>query len=246
MNRYIRRFLRLYEGFVVSGVIILFGIMAVVFAVIPGIRATVDLYGRVGELQKETDALSGKLAFLQSVDEESLRGQLDILLSAIPQEKSIPTIFSTIDGLVADAGIRMTGLTIMNSGSIATGSATKSISSLKVKGVGFLPLLLNVSGSYDQIQKFFGLVNQVRRLFTVENFDFTIVPTGETQARITLGTYYQPLPTKLGSVGTPILKLSQIEESSLEKISRYQDLTLLSGSPLLPVVSDGKRDPFMH
>lgn len=246
MNRYIRRFLRLYEGFVISGAIILFGIMAVFFAVIPGIRTTVDLYGKVGELQKETDALSGKLAFLQSMDEESLRGQLALLLSVIPQEKSVPTIFGTVDGLVAKAGVRITDMTITNPGSIATGSATKSTDSLKVKGVPFLQFSLNVSGSYDYIQEFFGLVNQVRRLFTVENFGLSIVSTGETQARIALRAYYQPLPTKLGSVQAPVQKFSQIEVATLEKLSTYQDFALSSATQLTPVINDGKRDPFMH
>ncbi|MEK9143600.1 MAG: type 4a pilus biogenesis protein PilO [Patescibacteria group bacterium] len=246
MNRYIRRFLRLYEGFVVSGAIILFGIAAVVFGVIPGIGATVDLYGRMGELQKETDALSGKLAYLQSLDEESLRGQFAVLLSVIPQEKSVSTIVETIDGLVARAGVHITDMMIAGPGSIATGSGAKSTGSLKVKGVPFLPFSLNISGSYDQIQNFFGLVNQVRRLFTVENFDLSIVPSGETQARIALGAYYQPLPTKLGNVKTPVLKLSQIEVALLEKLSSYQDLTLSSAIELTPVVNDGTRDPFRH
>lgn len=244
MNRYIRRFLRLYEGFVVSGAIILFGIIGVVFAVIPGIRSTVDLFTSVGELQKETDALSGKLAFLQSMDEESLRGQLSLLLSVIPQEKSVPTIFGTVDGLVAQAGVRIKDMTIAGPGSIASESASKSPISQRVKSVPFLPFFIDISGSYDQIQEFFSLVNQVRRLFTVENFDLSILPTGETQARIALGAYYQPLPTKLGSIGAPVLKLSQIEEDILEKISAHQDFTLSSARELTPVVNSGRRDPF--
>lgn len=246
MNRYIRRFLRLYEGFVISGVIILFGIMAVVFAVIPGIRTTVDLYGKVGAIQRQVDALSGKLALLQSMDEESLRGQLAVLLSVIPQEKSVPTIFGTVDGLVAEAGVHITDMTLTNLGSIATGSATKSNSSTKVKGLSYLPFSLGVSGSYDQIQGFFGIVNKVKRLFTVENFDLTITKTGETTARIAMGAYYQPLPTKLGSVEIPIQNFSPAELATLEKLSTYQDFVQSSGTQLTPVTSNMKRDPFMH
>lgn len=246
MNRYIRRFLRLYEGFVISGVIILFGIMAVVFAVIPGIRTTVDLYGKVGVIQRQVDALSGKLALLRSLDEESLRGQLAVLLSVIPQEKSVPTIFGTVDGLVTEAGVQITDMTITSPGSIATGSATKSTSSTKVKGLPYLPFSLSVAGSYDQIQGFFGIVNKVRRLFTVENFDLTITKTGETNARIAMGAYYQPLPTKLGEVETPIQNFSPAELATLEKLSTYQNFSQSSGSELTPVTSTMKRDPFMH
>ncbi len=246
MHRYIRRFLRLYEGFVVSGAIILFGIIGVIFAVIPGIRSTVDLFTSVGELQKETDALSGKLAFLQSMDEESLRGQLSLLLSVIPQEKSVPTIFGTVDGLVTKTGVRIKDMTIANPGSIASASASKSPISQRVKDVPFLPFSLSVFGSYDNIQDFFGLINQVRRLFTVESFDLIIAPSGETQARIALGAYYQSLPTKLGSAKAPAGKFSQTEIGILEKLSAYQDFTLSSAIELSPVVNTGRRDPFSH
>lgn len=244
MKRYIRRFLRLYEGFVISGVIILFGIMAVVFAVLPGIRTTIDLYGNVGAIQKEVDALSGKLALLQSLDEESLRGQLSMLLSVIPQEKSVPTIFETVDGLVAEAGVQITDMTLTSLGSIATGSATKGKSSSKVKGLSYLSFSLGVAGSYDQMQGFFGIVNTVRRLFTVENFDLTITKTGETIARIAMGAYYQPLPTKVGSVEAPIQNLSPTELATLEKLSTYQDFSQSSTTQLTPVINSVKRDPF--
>lgn len=246
MNRYIRRFLRLYEGFVISGAIILFGLIAVVFAVIPAIRSTVDLYEKIGVIQKEVDALSGKLALLQSMDEESLRGQLVVLLSAIPQDKSVPTIFGTVDGLVAKAGVRITDMTIANPGSIATASATKSSASLKVKGVPFLPLSLEVAGSYDQIQEFFSLINQVRRLFTVENFDLSVPSVGETHARIAMGAYYQPLPIKVGSVEAPIQNFSPTELATLEKLSTYQDFAQSSATQLTPVINNVKRDPFSH
>ena len=244
MKRTIRRFLRLYEGFVISGAIILFGIIAVVFAVMPAIRSTIDLYGKVGEIQQQVDALSGKLALLKSLDEESLRGQLAVLLSVIPQEKSVPMIFGTVDGLVAEAGVRMTDMTIMSPGSIATGSATKETSRAKVKGLSHLAFSLGVSGSYDQVQGFFGMVNTVKRLFTVENFDLTIAKTGETNARLALEAYYQSLPTKLGNVEAPIQNFSPTELDIMEKLSAYPDFSQSSATQLTPVTNQDRRDPF--
>ncbi len=244
MKRTIRRFLRLYEGFVISGAIILFGIMAVVFAVLPGIHATVDLYGKVGDLQKEVDALSGKLALLESLDEESLRGQLAMLLAVIPQEKSVPMIFGTVDGLVEEAGVHIIDMTIMSPGSIATGSATKDTSRAKVKGLSHLAFSLGVSGSYDQVQGFFGMVNKVKRLFTVENFDLSIAKTGETNARLALEAYYQSLPTKLGVVETPIQNFSPTELATQEKLSVYPDFSQSSVTQLTPVTNEDRRNPF--
>lgn len=246
MKRYIRRFLRLYEGFVISGAIILFGFIAVVFAVLPAIRSTIDLYADVGVIQKEVDALTGKLALLRSLDEESLRGQLAVLLSVVPQDKSVPTIFETVDGLITKSGVHITDMTIMSPGSIATGSATKSSSNSKVKGLPYLSFSLGVGGSYDQIQEFFGMVNTVRRLFSIENFDLSISKTGETTSRIAMGAYYQQLPTKLGGVEVPIQNLSSTELATFEKLSTYQDFAQSSTAQLTPVTNTEKRDPFMR
>lgn len=242
--RYIRRFLRLYQGFVLSGAILFFGTIAGVLAVIPGVRATVDLYGSVGELGKETEVLSGKLSFLQATNEETLRGQLLTLLSAIPQGKSVQTIFSTVEGLAVRSGVAIVDVTINNPGSLATGSAAKVSASGKAMGVSLLPFSVTTSGTYNQIREFFGSINQVRRLFDVENFDLSLSPDGATQARLSLNAYYQPLGANIGGIQTPLLPLTQREEEIVARLSNYTDVSASFLQETLSPIIGGKSDPF--
>lgn len=233
--RYIRRLLRVYQGFVVSGAMLLFGVVAIVFALIPGIRATRELYGQLRQTEQSVLALEKKNVFLASLGEDELRENVLMLLSAVPQEKSVPTIFSTVEGLANQGGVSIVDMSLTSPGSLATGAASR---------LSKLPFSLTASGSYDQIRAFIGGVNAVRRLFDVTSFDVSIGAAGATQVRLSLAAFYQPLPTNVGNVQGPIAVLSQKEEGVLATIMQYPDVSVFFGEPLTPLYSDGQRDPF--
>lgn len=246
MLRYLRRFLRIYQGFVISGAILLFGAAAVIFAVLPGVGETRDLYENLKEIEKETEALSNKLRFLEALNEDDLRNQLVTLLSAVPQEKSVQTIFSTVEGLANQSGVNIVDMNLMSPGSLATGAATRQSVAEKKIGASTLAFSLTASGTYDQIRAFVGRINQVRRLFDVTSFDLSIGGTGITQVRLSLSAFYQSLPTKVGGVEAPVAVLTQKEEEVLAKITQYADLSQSLSASLTPILFGGKRDPFAH
>lgn len=244
MLRYLRRFLRIYQGFVVSGVILLFTTVAVIFAVLPGVRATLDIYKSLKQIEKEVQALTGKRAFLESLSEDDIAKRLIMLLSFVPQDKSVSTIFSTADGLANQSGVSITDMLLANPGSLATGAATRQTAAEKKIGASTLPFSLTASGTYDQIRAFVGEINKIRRFFDVTNFDLSISGTGVTQVQFSLVAFYQPLPTKVGKVEAPLPGLSQKEEEALVKVALYPDVSQLSLEPLTPSLSEGRRDPF--
>ncbi len=245
MDRYIKRFLRIYQGFVISGVILLFGTLALVFAVIPGIRATRDLYDSLKVVERDTETLQGKLALLAALNEEDIRDRLILLVSAVPQEKSVPTIFSTIEGLSEQSGVSILDVSLASPGNLASMSAAiRESASEKKIGASALPFTLTASGDYNQIRAFVGTINTVRRIFDVTSFDISISATGVTQVRLSLTAFYQPLPAKVGSVQAPVTPLSQKEEAILAKILQYPDVSAGTLESLTPVTSAGKRDPF--
>jgi len=244
MMRYLRRFLRIYQGFVVSGAIIIFGVTAFFLAVLPGIKATRDLYGNLKDVQKEVQALSGKFAFLQSLSEDDLRNRLMTMLSAVPAEKSIPTIFSSADGLANKSGVSIIDMNLMGMGSLATGAAVRQSAAEKKIGAGTLAFTMNATGSYDQIRSFVSEINKVRRLFDVTSFDLTIGSTGATQVRLSLAAFYQPIPTNVGMVQSPVIALTTKEEEVFMKVSQYPDVSQTFLEALAPDFSGGKRNPF--
>ena len=227
-----------------SGAILLFAAVALMFAVLPGIRATQELYGSLKGTEKETETLSKKLRFLEGLSEDDLRSQLVTLLSAVPQEKSVPSIFGTVEGLTNQSGVSIVEVTLTSPGSLATVAATRQSSVEKKIGASTLPFSLTVSGTYDQIRAFVGDINKVRRLFDVTSFELSIGATGTTQVKFALTAFYQPLPTKVGSVQAPVAVLTQKEEEVLAKIIQYPDVSQALSEPLTPILSDVRRDPF--
>ncbi|MBI4066661.1 type 4a pilus biogenesis protein PilO [Candidatus Gottesmanbacteria bacterium] len=244
MMRIFRRILRLYQGFIVSGVILLFGTLGVIFAVVPGVQATIALYERLGVLEKEHEALSTKLSFLTSMQEDNLRDQLAMLLSVVPQDKSVPSIFTTLEGLAQQSGVSIGEINLTSPGSLATGSAVSQMTSGKKIGASTLPFLLSATGVYDQIRSFVSSINQVKRLFDVTSFEFSIGSAGVTRVSLSLSAFYQPLPTKVGSVEAPLSSLTPKEEDVLAKLIKYPDFSASAFQPLTPVSIGGKRDPF--
>ncbi len=228
----------------VSGAIIIFGVTAFFLAVLPGIKATRDLYGNLKDVQKEVQALSGKFAFLQSLSEDDLRNRLMTMLSAVPAEKSIPTIFSSADGLANKSGVSIIDMNLMGMGSLATGAAVRQSAAEKKIGAGTLAFTMNATGSYDQIRSFVSEINKVRRLFDVTSFDLTIGSTGATQVRLSLAAFYQPIPTNVGMVQSPVIALTTKEEEVFMKVSQYPDVSQTFLEALAPDFSGGKRNPF--
>ena len=244
MMRLLRRFLRIYQGFVVTGAIIVFGVIAFFLAVLPGIRATRDLYENLTIVQKEVQALSSKFAFLQSLGENDLRDRLLTMLQAVPAEKSIPTIFSSADGLANKSGVSIIDMNLAGMGSLATGAAVRQSAAEKKIGASTLPFTMNATGSYDQIRSFVSEINKVRRLFDVTSFDLTIGSTGVTQVRLSLAAFHQPIPTKVGSIQSPVITLTSKEEEIFMKVSQYPDVSQTFLESLAPDFSGGKRNPF--
>lgn len=244
MVRHLRRFLRIYQGFVLSGALFLLSVGALVAGVIPGIRATISLYYRLRSLEQEVRVLGEKRGHLQSLDAADLKKQVAALIAAVPQEKSLQTIVGTIDGLANQTGVVIDEMNLGNPGSIATGSATAASGVDKKIGANRLPFTISVSGDYGRVRAFIGKINAVRRLFDVSSFDVSPQGVGETRARISLTAYYQPLPTKIWSVETPLAPLAKKEEEVLRAVLEYPEVAASVGEQLTPGFSSGRSDPF--
>src|SRR3989344_9591395 len=116
--RGIRRFLFEYRTMILSAVALAGSIMGVVIVVIPAIRQTVDVWKKGNDLQIEVTDLRSKTAVLGSLDEEELRDQLTTLLSAVPSDKSVSTVFATVETLAGQSGITLSDMTVTGIGSV--------------------------------------------------------------------------------------------------------------------------------
>ncbi|MBI5449698.1 hypothetical protein HY948_05310 [Candidatus Gottesmanbacteria bacterium] len=240
----IKRFLKTYKGIVISVGMLLLTVLSIVYGVIPASGRIVMMMEQRMELLSETASLQNKLTVLEELDEANIRNSLLIALSAIPQDKSIPSIFSTVERTAVVSGVAIETITIGNPGSLATESAKKQSSEEKKLGSGILPLTAVITGTPKQIRDFLDTIVNVRRFLRISSAEITFFSGANATLRIGLEAFWAPIPASLGDTASPLSQLTEKEEALSKSISVMPSF---SGAELGPSAASqlpGPRDPF--
>ena len=245
MMTLVRRFFKTYKGMVASVGILLLSVVGVVYGILPASERMVELVERRRNLLQEVQVLNSKLAVLESTDEGTLRNSLLTLLSAIPADKSIPSIFTSVEQTALVSGVSIDTMTIANPGSLATESAQKQSNEEKKLGSGIIAFAVSVNGTPGQIRDFLDQTVRVRRFLRVRYADLSFFSGTNASLRAGLDTFWTPLPVSLGETASPVQQLTQSEEILMKTISALPDFGALdagpaSGSAAFPL----SRDPF--
>ena len=222
--------------FAASGALILFGIL-------PAAGRIADLWGSIGGIRESIKFLSDKEALLASQDEAGLQHKLQVLVSAIPEDKSLPSILSLMDGLSAGSGVTFESLEL-SGGTLATASAKLSTSQEKALGASILPFTVNVSGSLSGILDFISQATEARRLVRFKNFNVSLGASSSATLRATLEAYYTPLPAVSAAAQQSLPVLTAQDNAVLDKLSAFAWLSQPPATQLLTV--SGKINPFAH
>jgi Tfp pilus assembly protein PilO len=241
---------RTYQGLIVSvGVLIVSG-LGIVLGVVPILEKTIAMNTQLKSVSAEVDVMRDKASLLESIDEGSMRDSVQTLLSAVPADKSVPTLLWTLDGLSAKTGVAVGNFSLAKLGSLATESAKRVSADEQAVGGNILPFTINISGTLDQLRGFLATSLSVRRLVRIRTLGVLFQKTASGSADMvtaTLGmdTFYSPLPTTIGSVSQPLTALTSTDDDMIAKVAQMQ----LMGSPSLtvpPRTGGGavKPDPF--
>lgn len=218
--RLIRRIIRLYQSFIISGVIILFCLIAVFIGIIPGSQIIFGMVRGVYEQTKTVQLLKEKINILNALDTELLQSYATAAISAVPADKSLGTIFSTIDGLTSQEGVAVGGISLSSVGSVATEAAQKLSKDEEKIGVNIVPFSIIIVGPIEQVRNVVEKAVKIRRLFRIRNFDLSFDNTsGTTKSTIQMDAYYVPLPKSLGKIRDSLKPLSDDEIQIINKIS---------------------------
>lgn len=245
--REIRKFLRAYQSFVVSAILLVSVIAGFIFGIIPAARKTLDLRSEAGIRTRQIEDLRVKASILASVDETSYRGYLADLVSAVPPDQSLTSLFATIDGLGNETGVVLTNLALVKPGAIATESARRQSAEEKQIGTHLLPFTVTVSGSYDQIREFLARVVSVRRFFRVRRFDLSLLDPTNVLVKMDMDAYYAPYLSSIGGTDTKIDPLTPKDE---EIMTLVRSMPIVGGievlAPQLPgnSTTEFKANPF--
>jgi len=237
----------LIKELLIPTIMAVIAVVLIMYAVIPNIQRMQDIIVSIQATQNENDGIRKKIAALSALDEDTLRSHMQILLSAVPSDKSVATILSAIDNVSSEQSISVTDLAVSGLGSISTDSAGTAQKIDSKLGSNTLPVSISVSGTFDQIIAFVGKIHSVRRLLRISGLNLSLFggeasPTAKV--KMSLEAFYAPLPKTLGKAADDLKPLSAGEEELLTKLSSFPlegiSTQLTSGT----VVSGTKIDPF--
>lgn len=235
--RAIRRFLRQYQSFVISIAVILFSVIALFVGLIPGVQKTADLISETTALRKSVATLTEKQRILSELDITLLTGYAKDAIAAVPADKSLGSLFSTVDALTAKESVTVTAVSLGTVGSVATESAKKLSTDEQKIGVNIIPFSIIIEGPIDRVRNVVDQAVKIRRFFRVRSFDLTFdTKTSVTRSTLSMDAYYVPDPKTLSKVTDALTTLTAEEIEILDKVSAFPLLTQESPVSDIPVV----------
>lgn len=179
------------------------------------------------ELQDKNKLLEGKADLLSTLDAEGLKKQVNIASSAIPSDNPSVLALSQIRTLAQENGLLISSFQI--------GESQEPKKTGRV-----VAATANVEGSIFSIISFLRTIENSTPLLKITDLKLTL-SGGSVLAKATVVSSWNPLPSELGKVDSPISGISGTEQELLGKLSGLR-LPQISQSPVGQPA--GKPDPF--
>lgn len=243
----LKRYLKTYKDLVVSLVILFFSLVGIVFGVLPAAKKTLSFMQELRGFSEEIVSLKQKAQVLDSLGEETLRQQFALLISAIPADKSLPTIMSTTEGISRQTSVSLVDMSISAVGPVATDAGALPSGLERQIGSRLVSFSATIEGSTYAIQQFISLTPQVRRLLHIRSFSINF-SKGDQPVSVKLDVYafYSPFPTTLGSAAKSITVLTEKEEEVINQLTQFPLVAepVVSALPPPSVGGTPRENPF--
>lgn len=241
----INKLFRTYQNGIISVALLVFCLIATLVAVVPAVQKVQDMLGEMQDLSEQTSVLQKKLDTLNALDEDTLRMQFANVLSAVPADRSFPTLFETVEGVAAQTGVIVFDMNISGGASLATPSSAQVSLSDKKLGTRTIPFTVTVNGTLSAVEQFIAMVPTVRRLLRVRVFSITFPKESRPlTVSMDMDAFYEPMPTTIGTAKTLLPTLSEAEEAVISKLSDMPLASQGSGSLPAPLIGKMKENPF--
>jgi hypothetical protein len=182
--------------------------------------------------EKKLENLKGKLADLTSLNEFELSERNNLLLRALPAQKNPLGEMVTLRSLANELNLTIEEI------SVAPGEVSTPSAEVKEKKLQPINFKIKLASSRTA---FFDFLKKMEQSTPLSNFDqMKISLSGDSvNAEFSLDTFFLNYPETIGSLETPVPKLTADEEKTLEKISSFTYVPAVSFQP-----SEGRDNPF--
>lgn len=243
MFKELKRLFIHYNEFVVPigtmiGVVLLFLIV-----IIPLTNRIVTTWQEGTKLSEELASMKEKLSVLDSYDEDTLNTQLSEITSAIPTDKSVPSLLQTVEQVGSEVGATIKLIDVQEVGTIASQSGAVLSKIDRQFGAFTLPFSVKLNASFDVIQAFLERTATARRFIRAKAFVLKFSEAELIDIHITFDTFYLPLQKRDNTV---VVKLTADEEELIESISQMQDFSksTIVDYDTIPIDPNTSRNPF--
>ncbi len=222
-----------YRTFILPTAAILVSLIIVVVVMIPQLLLTLGVYKDIDAVKNKNLILDEKIKALQQLNTEEEKKNINIALSALPQDPNVPGAISQILLLLNNNRLTLDGVSFSVPQTTSSKSLTAQSYNIKV----------DLSGSIDGFKNFISQTKDAQRIIRINALEtISGQDPSKIQATVTVSTYYASLPTTIDDIEKPIQVLSQKEKDLLIKISSSPQSTSIN----LPNISGpkGKADPF--
>jgi len=236
---------RKYQNIAVSVALLIFCVVSVIFALVPAFSTIQELFTTMRTVSQESQVLQQKLNTLSALDEDTLRANLTNVLSAVPAERSFPTVFETVENVAAQTGVSVITMGISGGASLATPSAKQVSAADKKLGTRTIPFSVTVSGSISAVQEFIALIPNVRRLLRVRVFSIAF-PKDDRQLTVIvdMDAFYEPLPSTIGNARALLPTLTEADLNTINRLTLLPLAAQESGALPPPLIGKTKDNPF--
>lgn len=227
----LKEFYQKNRGLIFPVLVGLASLLLIFLVLIPQIGNLISNNSSLTQVQEKSRFLEVKASELQNVDEVQLQKDLNISLNALPSNKDYLEVINLIQALLPQSGFSLNSLQFGQD----TNQSAKPAFTVKMELSGSRSslnvLLTNFESTYRPMR-----IASIETNTKEQNSAFI-------SAVILLNIFYSPLPTTLGSVETPLPKLTDKDQELINNLAKV--ITPVSSTgPVSGNVQLGKSDPF--
>jgi Tfp pilus assembly protein PilO len=229
------------------------------FVVWPKFNETIKLKESNKTLEQDAVKLSDKAVALSRLDKSKLKSQLSSAELLLPSDKNIFPFIMQIEDIRNKSGVVFTSLSVGAVGQFKNDSAKPSAVGATAGapppppvpgtdadlagsvGANVVEMKVSVTSDYRSILQFLNNLYGMARVTTVKDLSFSSSAEGQISSSLSISSLWQPLPSELPDIKSPLPALGEPETSLLARI----ESSGASIAPLpVPDVPKGRPDIF--
>ncbi len=193
---------------------------------------------RVSQNEKKIENLQKKLVKLNDLKNTTLESDVEKLEFILPSGKNVPLIFYSLDELAAEVGVSYLNLSlkpgVLDELDLSIGPQTKASESTESSEVVTPPSDIPLDGLVNNIEfsiTFFGpkenIMEYLKKILNnapiikINKMSLSDGGNGIISTTIGVTTFFQPLPTTLGNIDSPIQALTETQSKTATLLSSF-------------------------